>query len=218
MQQGQVSVWVPIIVGVIGLISVIAGQLINAWREDRRWKRDQEREEVRSRRQREADAAKRAHEILLHWADRKFALYSELLDCVHTLMRHTVKLGRGPVKVGFLREWEHLFKEVSAAEEQVRLVASKRLRQLVSHNIVKLEPPVWADEFQRDLGRSIEKNDAWEELHEEETKLIKKITWERHRKIVAYHRQLTKVMRDELGTNTEKTGTGNHATAPSEDE
>lgn len=45
MQSGQVSVWVPIIVGVIGLIGVIAGQLVNAWREDRRWKREREREE-----------------------------------------------------------------------------------------------------------------------------------------------------------------------------
>ena len=43
MQSGQVSIWVPIVVGIIGLIGIVAGQLVNAWREDRRWRREQER-------------------------------------------------------------------------------------------------------------------------------------------------------------------------------
>jgi hypothetical protein len=37
MGTQQVSIWVPIVVGVIGCVGIIAGQLVNAWREDRRW-------------------------------------------------------------------------------------------------------------------------------------------------------------------------------------
>lgn len=57
MQSAQVSVWVPIAVGVIGVLGVISGQLINAWREDRRWKREQEREELRWQRESGARSA-----------------------------------------------------------------------------------------------------------------------------------------------------------------
>lgn len=49
MLNAQVSVWVPIVVGVIGLLGVVAGQLINTWREDRLWRRELDREEVRWR-------------------------------------------------------------------------------------------------------------------------------------------------------------------------
>lgn len=48
MSSGEVSVWVPIFVGVIGVVGVVAGQLINAWRErhneEIRWAREQQRD------------------------------------------------------------------------------------------------------------------------------------------------------------------------------
>lgn len=47
MQAGQVSVWVPIVVGLLGVVGVIAGQFVSAWREDQRWKRELKREDIR---------------------------------------------------------------------------------------------------------------------------------------------------------------------------
>ncbi|WP_280331227.1 hypothetical protein [Nocardia wallacei] len=41
-----VSVWVPLGVAAVGLAGVIAAQLIAAWREDLRWRRDRERHEA----------------------------------------------------------------------------------------------------------------------------------------------------------------------------
>lgn len=62
---GQVSVWVPIVVGIFGMIGVISGQLVNAWREQRRenirWRREHEKEELQHRR-----------EDCLHWRDKRW--------------------------------------------------------------------------------------------------------------------------------------------------
>ncbi|HEY0637375.1 MAG TPA: hypothetical protein VGD67_06990 [Pseudonocardiaceae bacterium] len=55
MPSAQVSIWVPIVVGVLGLAGVLGAQLIAGWREDRRWRREQEREEVRWRREQERE-------------------------------------------------------------------------------------------------------------------------------------------------------------------
>ncbi|MGZ3141329.1 hypothetical protein ACVDFE_04855 [Lentzea chajnantorensis] len=79
MNTPQVSVWIPIIVGVIGLVGVIAGQLINSRREDRRWRLEQEREELRWKREiaKEADMRREANRA--HWRDKKFETYSEIL-------------------------------------------------------------------------------------------------------------------------------------------
>lgn len=46
--QGQVSVWVPILVGIPGMVGVISGQLVNAWHEQRREKTRRRREGERS--------------------------------------------------------------------------------------------------------------------------------------------------------------------------
>ena len=71
MPSGQVSVWVPIVVGIIGLLGVVTGQLINSRREDRRWEREAAREELRHRRERERLAAERAHALALHWSQER---------------------------------------------------------------------------------------------------------------------------------------------------
>ncbi|MGV9664378.1 hypothetical protein [Nocardia niigatensis] len=42
---GQVSVWVPIVVAALGFVGVLGAQLIAAWREDRRWRRDSARQD-----------------------------------------------------------------------------------------------------------------------------------------------------------------------------
>jgi len=51
MSSGQVPLWVPIIVGLLGLGGVLGAQLIAGWREDRRWQREVTREDVRWQRE-----------------------------------------------------------------------------------------------------------------------------------------------------------------------
>ncbi|MEU4444898.1 hypothetical protein AB0K14_03205 [Actinosynnema sp. NPDC050801] len=80
MQSGQVPIWVPIVVGVIGLAGVIVGQLINARREDIRWKREREREDLRWQREVEKDQKARDHDFDKYWLDRKTDVYAELLQ------------------------------------------------------------------------------------------------------------------------------------------
>lgn len=80
MQTGQVSVWVPLVVGVIGLIGVIAGQLVNAWREDRRWKREEQREEVRWKRDLAKTQRLYRHENSQKVRELRLELYSEMLS------------------------------------------------------------------------------------------------------------------------------------------
>ena len=79
MQNTQVSIWIPIIVGVIGLIGVISGQLVNAWREDRRWRRDQAREVERER-------IRLLHASIESLRDTRLMVYGELLDHLNVLV------------------------------------------------------------------------------------------------------------------------------------
>lgn len=51
MPSGEVSLWVPIVVGVLGLCGVLGAQLIAGWREDRRWQRETRREDLRWQRE-----------------------------------------------------------------------------------------------------------------------------------------------------------------------
>lgn len=86
MAQGQVSVWVPIVVAVLGIVGLVVGQLVNAWREDRRWEREQAREKD-----------KRDHEVRTHWEKERLDAYThfakvlgewrELLHEMETLLR-----------------------------------------------------------------------------------------------------------------------------------
>ncbi|WP_086845794.1 hypothetical protein [Amycolatopsis kentuckyensis] len=101
MPSGQVSVWVPIVVGIIGLLGVVTGQLINSRREDRRWEREAAREELRHRRENERLAAERAHAITLHWSQERKDAYAGLLkeadDYLRTLLKYVEALEhKGP--------------------------------------------------------------------------------------------------------------------------
>lgn len=62
MSSGQVPLWVPVVVALLGLAGVLGAQLIAGWREDRRWRRETEREELRWNREREKDRENRSYE------------------------------------------------------------------------------------------------------------------------------------------------------------
>lgn len=53
MPAGSVPLWVPLVVGLLGLGGVLGAQLVAGWREDRRWQRESGREDLRWGREQE---------------------------------------------------------------------------------------------------------------------------------------------------------------------
>ena len=53
MPSAQVPLWVPIVVGLLGLCGVLGAQVVAGWREDRRWQREISREDLRWQREQE---------------------------------------------------------------------------------------------------------------------------------------------------------------------
>ncbi|MBN6041400.1 hypothetical protein [Amycolatopsis sp. 195334CR] len=74
MSSAQVPLWVPILVGVLGVAGVVTAQVITTFREERRWRREQQREDLRWERQKE----ERTHEA-------RAEAYAELIGVVEAL-------------------------------------------------------------------------------------------------------------------------------------
>lgn len=72
MQSGQVSVWIPIIVGLIGLVGVLAGQVLSVWREQRN-------EAIRAGHQRGSEDRQNLRDDRRYWRDRRIAIGAEFL-------------------------------------------------------------------------------------------------------------------------------------------
>lgn len=76
-------------VAVLGLAGVISAQLIAGWREDRRWRRELEREELRWERERD----KRSY-------DARAAAYAELVGAIESFdwvlyhAQHALRTGK----------------------------------------------------------------------------------------------------------------------------
>jgi hypothetical protein len=62
MPSAQVSVWVPLVVALVGLGGVLGAQLVAGWREDRRWQREVQREELRWQREVRREQERRRHD------------------------------------------------------------------------------------------------------------------------------------------------------------
>lgn len=77
MPSGQVSVWVPVAVGLIGLAGVLGAQVIAAWREGKRWRRDMDREDLRWQRDRDKDRESKEHDVALQLNTQKLVCYSQ---------------------------------------------------------------------------------------------------------------------------------------------
>jgi hypothetical protein len=65
VQSGQVSIWVTVGVAILGIAGVVIGQLINAWREERRLDRDVQREHAQ------------------HWLTQRLDSYVDLVVALH---------------------------------------------------------------------------------------------------------------------------------------
>ncbi|WP_143139026.1 hypothetical protein [Lentzea waywayandensis] len=87
----------PVVVAVLGIVGIISGQLINAWREDRRWKRELEREDLRWRREREREQERneierareelrQAHDARIEWRSQRFEVYRNFVTSVDELV------------------------------------------------------------------------------------------------------------------------------------
>ncbi len=147
MQTGQVSIWVPIIVGIIGLVGVVVGQLVNAWREDRRWRREQEREDLRWKREAEKEAAKRVHDSLIDWRDRRINTYGEYLESIHNLIKMSTRASWYNTSTidtleSFKDEYqenENLYSDIS---QRVRLLASDEVIAIMKNNALTMQLPV----------------------------------------------------------------------------
>lgn len=62
MSSTQVPLWVPVVVAVVGFVGVLGAQLISAWRDDRRWAREQERADLLWQRERRREVDNRDYE------------------------------------------------------------------------------------------------------------------------------------------------------------
>jgi hypothetical protein len=135
MQIGQVSVWVPIVVGVIGLIGIVAGQFVNAWREDRRWKREQHREEIRWERERDREYARLAHESIVDWRERRLNILSDLLQSIVPLIGAANELAVARDEETVRRaadRWSEHIEVTLKLEQRACLICGDEIRQLVS--------------------------------------------------------------------------------------
>ncbi|WP_037336602.1 hypothetical protein [Amycolatopsis sp. MJM2582] len=85
MQGGQVPLWTPLAVALLGIIGVVAGQFVNAHREDRRWHREQAREDVRWARERRRWTEERELETERYWRDQRLRIYTAFLAAISNL-------------------------------------------------------------------------------------------------------------------------------------
>ncbi|WP_143267172.1 hypothetical protein [Amycolatopsis thailandensis] len=69
-------------VALLGIIGVVAGQLVNAYREDRRWRREQAREDLRWTRERQRWTEEREVETERYWRDQRVRIYTAFLAAI----------------------------------------------------------------------------------------------------------------------------------------
>lgn len=117
-ELGQVSVWVPIVVGLIGLIGVIISQLVNAWREDRRWKREREIEAIRLR-----------QEDVFKWREIKLRVYAQFLELLSVMatIAHEMTTAGSPELQALYDSFAATRKTAATLVNEVTLVGSGEL-------------------------------------------------------------------------------------------
>lgn len=129
----HVSVWVPIVVGILGMVGVISGQLVSAWREQRR-------EDVRWRREREKEQLQRRREDHLHWRDKRWEVAVELMISLNKwreLIVDRLREQHGLVE-GYDDTREQLRSAVDGTSDlmaQVKLVGTDTMRTLADETV-----------------------------------------------------------------------------------
>jgi hypothetical protein len=72
----RIPIWALIVVACIGALGVLAGALLQSWRDDRRWKRETERERDRWQR-----------EDRVRWYEKRFAAYDDFSAKTEAIVR-----------------------------------------------------------------------------------------------------------------------------------
>jgi hypothetical protein len=196
MQTGQVSIWVPIAVGIIGLIGIVAGQLVNAWREDRRWKRDQQRDELRWQQERDKELAKLAHDSVLDWRDRRLSTYVEYLNSLQgliTMMYESVRRGT-KVDASDEAKWAEISIAYMKVQQKVMLIASNAVLEVLRRNGWTTEMGAGLAWFRSLMDGSIDPETL-------DPKEIRNNILRDLEKTGEFYDQLTSSMRSELGAN-----------------
>ncbi|MFI9559659.1 hypothetical protein [Nonomuraea endophytica] len=127
MAQAQVSVWVPIVVALLGIAGVVAGQIVSAWREDRRWQRERTREDLRWQREQEREARRLEAEDRSHWRDQRLGAYTAFMDPAKrwVVLMSDAESGEGGLQPEIAASLEE---EVRTALASVLLVGSSELQ------------------------------------------------------------------------------------------
>jgi hypothetical protein len=124
----MVSVWIPIIVAIIGILGVIGGQAVASSRDDRRWNREIAREETRTQRELQSAEASRQHELKIHWIDQRLSAYTECLssfdEWLNILKQELVELRSADGDDELGRRNRHCRERVKAAVDQFHIIGS----------------------------------------------------------------------------------------------
>lgn len=136
MQSGGVSVWVPIVVGLIGVVGVLLGQVLSMWREQRN-------EMIRTRREVEQEQRRNRREDELHWRDRRIAVGVDFLITLNIWRELTVDLWHEIARDGEVTDEtrEALSESVTRLSDQrahLRLVGSQRMSSQASTAVSNL--------------------------------------------------------------------------------
>lgn len=135
MSSGQVPLWVPVVVALLGLGGVLGAQLIAGWREDRRWRRETEREELRWRREREKDRENRSYE-------GRANAYAEVIGAVEAFdwvlydARRTLREG-GTVDEAAAADLRKVAAQARSSLGAVNVHAPERIRAMLRESLVR---------------------------------------------------------------------------------
>jgi hypothetical protein len=184
-------------------VGIVAGQLVNAWREDRRWRREQEREDLRWKREAEKEAAKRAHDSLIDWRARRISTYGEYLESIHVLITMATRAfthSRTTDAIdSFTKEYQENEKIYYDIGQRVRLLTSDEIVAIMKYNALTMQLPVPVTvRFPKAVLAPLTPEEARVEAEAEMRKIRKEL--QKHvPRAWAYYHELTDQMRADLG-------------------
>jgi hypothetical protein len=130
VQSAQVSVWVPIAVGLIGVVGVLLGQVLSTARERRH-------DAIRARREIEREQRQDRREDALYWRERRIAVGVDFLITLNTWRELTVDFWREMARDGeatgeTLAALSESVVQLSDQLAHVRLVGSQQMSSTAS--------------------------------------------------------------------------------------
>ncbi|GAA3431674.1 hypothetical protein BJ998_003751 [Kutzneria kofuensis] len=135
MSSGQVPLWVPVVVALLGLAGVLGAQLIAGWRENQRWRRETEREELRWSREREKDRENRSYE-------GRAKAYAEVIGAIESFdwvlydARRALREG-GTVDEASAADLRKATAQARSALGAVNVHAPERIRAMLRESLVR---------------------------------------------------------------------------------